>query len=231
VEGIGVLLKHTREKKGIALSKAAKDLRIRLQYLVEVESDVDNSSICNVYKLGYLRMYSNYLGIDIEDYFKEVANSANNNEFHPLNEVLSEESKPPLLIIGISITCIIISVIALLIFNKKPEPKHFPSSHGEQSIDYSSNVITLSISGDQYYLDNTGINKTLVAVVANAEVIIKIKDSQGNIIENHNLKSQESLVLPNNEHLVLEVDLPNAIEFYAFSPITMDKKKLIALPK
>ncbi len=64
---IGELLKSTREAKGITLEKAEEDTKIRKRYLEALEEGNYDIIPGRVYARGFLRNYSNYLGLDQDE--------------------------------------------------------------------------------------------------------------------------------------------------------------------
>lgn len=69
------LLKETREAQKLSMDDVAKKLRISKNYLRALENKEENL-ICDVYTLGFLRSYANYLGLDSESLCKELKEKA-----------------------------------------------------------------------------------------------------------------------------------------------------------
>ncbi len=67
MKDIGNFLKERREASGISLIEAEKDLKIRKKYLQALEEGNIDAIPGKTYIIGYLRNYSNYLGIDEEN--------------------------------------------------------------------------------------------------------------------------------------------------------------------
>ncbi len=64
--GIGQLLHDTRETYGITLEQAARDLKIKTSYLTSIEAGQLEKIPGMVYAKGYLRMYAEYLRINMD---------------------------------------------------------------------------------------------------------------------------------------------------------------------
>lgn len=62
--GIGQTLREAREAKGLVLSDVAMLLRIREAHLAALENDDYDSLPGKVYAIGFIRTYSNHLGLD-----------------------------------------------------------------------------------------------------------------------------------------------------------------------
>ncbi|WP_418789940.1 helix-turn-helix domain-containing protein [Phosphitispora sp. TUW77] len=69
--GIGETLKNARESKGISLSKAEEDTKIRKKYLQALETGNYDVLPGKVYAKGFLRNYANYLGLNQEEILME----------------------------------------------------------------------------------------------------------------------------------------------------------------
>lgn len=74
---LGELLKNTRRKNKISLEQAEENTKIRLKYLRAIEQDDWGIFSSRVYALGFVRRYSDYLGLDgrgvIEEYGEDFA--------------------------------------------------------------------------------------------------------------------------------------------------------------
>lgn len=63
-KGIGELLKCTRKKKNITIEQAEEETKIRARYLRALESGFYEQLPGNVYGLGFLSKYADFLGLD-----------------------------------------------------------------------------------------------------------------------------------------------------------------------
>ena len=61
------ILKERRTSLGLSLDDVSKDLNIRVYYLNALENYTIAKLIGKVYINGYLKLYTNYLGIDNYD--------------------------------------------------------------------------------------------------------------------------------------------------------------------
>jgi len=61
---VGQLLKAARLARDLNLEAIAKSLRISKRYLAHLEED-DETLVCDVYSLGFLRSYAQYLELDV----------------------------------------------------------------------------------------------------------------------------------------------------------------------
>jgi len=226
VVNLGYALKRARREKKLKLKEVASKFKIRPRYLIDIE-DGNDSSIPSVYKIGYIRAYSKYLGVDIEEYLQDLSVESE-SKFSPVEESYLEQTKPPLLTVSIAVFCICLSVIVVAVYNIKPSSKDNTQINYKQT----GNVAQLFINADDTYsLENIGDNKSLVAVVAKSDLKVEVHNDQGKLLESRHLNAGESFSLSMEDKLILLVDTPNALEFYEFSPITMEKRELVAITR
>jgi cytoskeleton protein RodZ len=72
---IGRVLKSARLERKLTLEAVAKSLCISKSSLTRLEEDHDNL-VCDVYNLGFLRSYAQYLGLDVEDLVQKFKDQA-----------------------------------------------------------------------------------------------------------------------------------------------------------
>lgn len=85
-ERLGQRLRRAREAKGVTASKAAAATRIKVQHIEALERDDYRRLDVPVYAKGFIRIYGEYLGLDVEELVAVYA-----REFAPS----SEEGKLP----------------------------------------------------------------------------------------------------------------------------------------
>ncbi len=64
---LGDRFREAREARGLALSDAAEQIRIRSVYLAAIEDENWSAIGAPVYVRGFLRTYARYLGLDPEE--------------------------------------------------------------------------------------------------------------------------------------------------------------------
>lgn len=75
VPSVGSLLRAARMERGLTLEAVAKDLRIGKRQLNQLE-EVQDNLICDVYTLGFLRSYAQFLGLDVEELVQKFKDQA-----------------------------------------------------------------------------------------------------------------------------------------------------------
>lgn len=72
---VGQILKTARLAQGIPLEEISKSLCINKRQLLNLEDETE-SFVCDVYQLGFVRLYAQYLGLETEDIVKQFKNQA-----------------------------------------------------------------------------------------------------------------------------------------------------------
>lgn len=96
-------LKAKRLENNLSIEQIASELNIRKQYLLDIEEGRYNAIPGRVYVEGYIRLYANYLGVEI-DSIKDLinvesshnvgGNTKNNFNSQPLTKPYIESSTP-----------------------------------------------------------------------------------------------------------------------------------------
>lgn len=105
---LGGVMRETRENLGFGIETVANDLRIRSTYLEAIEAGRFSELPGNAYVVGFLRVYSDYLGLDGQDVvhrFKMAGTEIINRPELHLPSPLEDGRMPtvPILVIGIII--------------------------------------------------------------------------------------------------------------------------------
>ncbi len=75
LQEIGSKLSQTRQAKNETISKAVRHLKIPMNHLQSLENGNWDALPDDIYVIGFLRQYSNYLGLDLKDEINRLKNS------------------------------------------------------------------------------------------------------------------------------------------------------------
>lgn len=120
METPGRLLKKTREEKGQTLEDFSGLLKIRHDYLAALEDEAYSFLPGDVFIKGYLRIYSNALGINADyvlDLYKKQVDAARSLEAPPVKTKKAFNYKR---YIAISASAAIVLLLAVLAVTRKP---------------------------------------------------------------------------------------------------------------
>ena len=110
MQTIGEKIEETRKRKGISLSEAAEATKIRRDFLLNIESNVYDYDLPEIYKLGFIKNYAKYLKLNPEKVLSQyqeqlITHSSRvkktSSDFFPsnteLNQTTDQGSLEPLL--------------------------------------------------------------------------------------------------------------------------------------
>ena len=124
---IGRILQETRETAKISLEDAEASLRIKKEYLIALESGNFNLLPGTTYVSGFLKSYTQYLGLNINQSLVHIVPS-NSNSPNPNEKILgtltNKNSSPSLVILAISLVATGGGYFAWYSFDKQPLPNN-----------------------------------------------------------------------------------------------------------
>lgn len=98
MESIGDKLKSEREQKGYSIEQIARDTNIAKRYLEALEAEDFSVFPGDPYLVGFLRNYSDYLGIDPDEMVRLYNNFKIQSQPLPMNELLVKRDRKPLVL-------------------------------------------------------------------------------------------------------------------------------------
>jgi cytoskeletal protein RodZ len=91
MKSIGDTLKEARESKGLTIPQISLDLNISREYLIALEEEQFDNFPAETYLLGFLRNYSEYLGLDVDKNVTLYKNYRISEEPTPLEELVGQQ--------------------------------------------------------------------------------------------------------------------------------------------
>lgn len=110
MESIGDKIRKVREEKGYSLDQVARDTHITRRFLEALEVENFSSMPGESYVIGFLRSYTEYLGMNPEEIVSLYKNLKLQEQPAPMNELLERPRMPRSTLIGI--ICIVIVAIS-----------------------------------------------------------------------------------------------------------------------
>jgi cytoskeletal protein RodZ len=96
MESIGTRFSQTREAKGYTLEQVARDTHIAKRFLEALENEDFSIFPGEPYLLGFMRTYSNYLGLDAEETVSLYQNLKLQEQPPPIDELISTGPAVPI---------------------------------------------------------------------------------------------------------------------------------------
>ena len=113
----GEVLQEARHKSNQSLSQISSLLRIRHDYLKAIENGTPDNIPGTTYAIGFIKSYSNYLGIDPEDYINSLKTKVQNPELQNSNVFPSPAPEGKIPSVMLIFTTILLTIGTVLIWN------------------------------------------------------------------------------------------------------------------
>jgi cytoskeleton protein RodZ len=91
----GAVLRRCREYHGISLEEAAEATKMGKNYLIALENDNSKEFASQAYLKGFLRIYTNYLGLNPDDMLRLYDKYANGSDTKPAEPRIGTGTVPP----------------------------------------------------------------------------------------------------------------------------------------
>ena len=93
MQALGELLKNTREERGYTMDQVVHETNISRSYLEDLEGERFESFPAEAYLIGFLRTYSDYLGLDPEKTIALYRNHKLREEPSPIEALVGKKKK------------------------------------------------------------------------------------------------------------------------------------------
>jgi cytoskeletal protein RodZ len=115
MESIGAKLRNTREEKGYTIEQVARDTHIAKRFIVAMEEEDFASFPGEPYLLGFLRNYSDFLGINPQDIINIYRNMKIQEQPAPIEGLIArKDPKKPILISLAAV--VLLGLIGMLVY-------------------------------------------------------------------------------------------------------------------
>ncbi len=223
---VGQILKEERLSQDLTLEEVAKILCINKRQLIHFEEDKENL-VCDVYTLGFLKSYVQYLGLDEKDLSQKFRNQAIQlpSSYLPFPAPLPGKGIPSRRILSFSFLALLIVIGGWkwfeysdsemsLLKGTTEEVKTLPVPHAKaKELLSSQNTPTIPESrltaSSEAFVNSTSplqtpIPSQAVLLKATEDVWIEIKDKEGKVIFTRLFRPGESYEFKDPQHLVLK---------------------------
>lgn len=157
MESIGEKLRATREEKSLSVDQVARDTNIAKRYIVALEDEAFSEFPGEPYLVGFLRNYSDYLGLDAEEIVGLYKNFKIQEQPVPMEELLEPKrsGRNPMIFF------LVVVVVALVVVGVIFLPSLFSKQNGRGASSKPSSIA--SASGTEYQLKDEIIERRFVA--------------------------------------------------------------------
>ena len=115
MESIGKHLRESREQRGLNVDQIARETNISRQYIAALEEDRYDAFPGEPYVIGFLRNYSDYLGLETEGLISRYRTQKIQEQPAPLEELIRKPSPWPQRIVWGGVAVIALVLIAVFV--------------------------------------------------------------------------------------------------------------------
>jgi cytoskeletal protein RodZ len=192
VESLGNKLKTARESKGYSYDYVCREINIASRYLEALEMENFSGFPGEPYILGFLRNYSEYLGLDPEELLSLYRILKIQEQSVPVEQLLKSPSPLPKIFLGIAITLAILGIIAggvYIVFHLPRQDASAVSAVREKaeyvitnnSLErrfYQGDTILVPLGTIRYKLELSGLGETVTIATPGGNVILDLSQEK-----------------------------------------------------
>ena len=137
MESLGEKLKSARENKDISLDQAGKDTRIAVRYLQALEQEDFSVFPGEAYVTGFIRNYSAYLDLNVNDLLSLYKNLQLQEQPIP-EQLLKRPSSWPKIVLGIAIAVLVLglTILAIALLATRPKVQNHVQAAPRSTVEY-----------------------------------------------------------------------------------------------
>ena len=193
MESIGEKLRQTRESKGYTIEQIARDTHIAKRFLEALEDEDFTVFPGDPYLLGFMRTYSDYLGLEPEAIVALYKNLKLQEQPAPIDELISKNPSRPVgrIVLIIAAVVVVLGVGSYFLFfsgmlSREPsvaEAPEAPPPAGtifeltgewvEQRFGQGDRIV-VPVAGDQYAMDLRAVTDVLAIDAPEGEVVVEV---------------------------------------------------------
>lgn len=236
---VGRLLKEARESQGHSLEDVTKLLCISKRHLIHLEEDNENL-VCDVYTVGFLRSYAEFLGLDQNELCQQFKSQATlaKPSFSPFPAPVPGRGIPSRRILIFSFLILFAFIIGWRWqdYSSSPTPQEMdmPEIHAEipervedvlPAVIPTSSPEDLSITPSSLDIAEliepsavdiqASVPSSSVILKTNQEAWIEVKDEKGQVILSRIFKPEETYEFKEPKGLILKTGNAKGIQLYS----------------
>ncbi|WP_319558784.1 helix-turn-helix domain-containing protein [Marispirochaeta sp.] len=196
MESIGEKLRSRRIEEGYSLDQVCRDTNIAKSYLEALEQEDFAAFPGEPYLIGFLRNYSDYLGLDVNEMISLYKNFKIQEQPVPMDELLVKQGPSPVLFVLLGVFVIAAAVLGVLFFprlktssSSNVEPavvqetvKEAPVAADESVFLFSDEIIEQRFNtGTRIELPDLGPDYSITLVAADEEVLLSLSGEEASL--------------------------------------------------
>lgn len=214
---VGEILQRTRLHYGQSPEDVERAIRVRAEQIIDIERNGTDSLPGHVYAIGFVRAYSEYLGLDGDKMVASFrAQQGGDNKKTRLDFLIptSDGKLPSKWIVWLSVFLVMAGPYTIWALSggeqyKGMEIKAVPEEMRQQNADSIMNLGALSQGREAEGIPVK--NEVLLNIVESTWV--EIKDGNGDVLVSKTLESGEQYYVPNDKNLKITIGDGGAVEY------------------
>jgi len=237
---IGARLQEAREKKGLTIEQVAKKIRVKEEYIENIEEN--SELVLDVFTVGYIKLYAKYLRVNITDELLEMKGVASeevegdqeeaaqedNQEVDVESEhsqlktnfiksFFNQDNKKQLKFFVASALTIVLVIGGVFMLNQNSNKIDNQQVVEGDDIAFKWNQEGLAIQktgNDEYLLKNIDSNANDIYILAKDSTDVTFLNDQNEVVQEIFVRIGEKQVVPKGyETLIVRTKVPLSIEF------------------
>jgi transcriptional regulator with XRE-family HTH domain len=214
LDRIGEILKKKRKEQKLSLEKISEDIKVQHGYLKSIEDDPEPK--IDAYFIGYLKLYANYLKVDVKDYIDDFKKKQTTpGLFHNQDSLAQQniQKSKSATYATILILSVAVSAFTIYMLDKnnigKEYNKQNVSTEQESGVFQKKRLYSKKINNNEYLIHNIQ-NKFFI--IAEDSTEISLFDVEDNFIESTFLRvGEKKLIQTSQVQIKIKARIDNAI--------------------
>lgn len=224
---IGEVLKTTRERRSLTLSQAAQRINVREEYLEKIENDEVLNN--DVFTIGYIRLYSKYLRVNVDTLIKELKEEISEVVEDSVEAIAGEDerkssggySKKKIFAVAAITIILLISTFSYLGKDRVKEDLE-NKSVPKKSIDLTEEKTSVNVLEEKYLVNRIDdsrfeikniSNPRNIKVLALDSTVVTFIDESGKSVKELFVKLGDNADLPEGyKNLTVKTRIPSSIK-------------------
>jgi cytoskeletal protein RodZ len=139
VDSLGEKLRQTREEKGYSFEQVSRDTNIAARHIQALEAEDFSGFPGEPYILGFLRNYSEYLGLDVQEQLSRYRALKIQEQPVPVEQLLRSPAPVKKIVLGILIPVAVLGLAGggYLFYTRRPVREPAPAGRERQAAEYT----------------------------------------------------------------------------------------------
>ncbi|MDR0554195.1 MAG: helix-turn-helix domain-containing protein [Treponema sp.] len=190
MESLGEKLRSARENKGCGYDQASRDTNIAVRYLEALENENFAMFPGDAYLLGFLRNYSDYLGLDTQEVLNLYRALKIQEQPIPVEQLLRGPSQLPKILRFLAILVLVLGAITAAVYfiGKLPRAEAAPALEVEAPVSvvmdspilerrfYQGDTVIVPLDDAQYKLELSHLGETVTISTPSGTVSLELSE-------------------------------------------------------